>query len=325
MKKPNPLDWTPYWKSPSITSFGAMFPNNYDGLILEFWKRQLNGEFNHIVDIGCGNGALTWICNEILNQGSRKTHITGVDFADISPFKALGRKESDYPMIRFLGNTPAENLPFENHSIDLVVSQFGVEYTNLDKAIPEIARILTPDGRMSFILHDKESTLIRGATSRLENSRTVLNDIAIHDYALQLDDLYLRIQDPEARQSSVEHRELVTRINMLTNQVRDLVRDYSPGSSIHLYMNRLNLALENARNNKNAERKELIIFARESLRSNIERIEDLEMAALSVADRQRLVSLIQRTGFTVTEQDMLLLGNQDAIGTILIAQRQSVT
>ena len=69
-----------------------MFPNNYDGSILEFWKRQLIGEFNHIVDIGCGNGALVWICNEILNQGSGKTHLTGVDFADISPFKALGRE-----------------------------------------------------------------------------------------------------------------------------------------------------------------------------------------------------------------------------------------
>ena len=302
-----------------------MFPNNYDGPILEFWKRQLNGEFNHIVDIACGNGALMWICNEILNQGSGKTHITGVDFADISPFKALMRNERDYPMIRFMGKTPAENLPFENHSIDLVVSQFGVEYTNPEKAIPEIARILTPDGRMSFILHDKESTLIRGATSRLDDLRTVLNDIAIHEYALQLDDLYLRIKDPEARQSSVEHRELVTRINMLANQVRDLVRDYSPGSSIHLYMNRLNLALENARNNKHAERKDLIIFARESLRSNIERIEDLEMAALSVEDRQHLVALIQRAGFAVTEQDTLRLANQDNIGTILVAQRQSVT
>jgi len=322
MKQPDPQDWTPYWTRPSITSFGAMFPNNYDDSILEFWKRQLNGEFDHIVDIACGNGALTWICNEILNSGPRKTRITGVDFADISPFKALGRKESDYPEIRFIGNTPAEQLPFEDHSIDLVVSQYGVEYTNLDEAIPEIARILVSAGRMSFIMHDKESSIIRGATAHIDDYRTVLYDIALHDLALELDELYQRVRSSEKQQESRERgEELVRKINLSGDKIRNLIRDYQRRSPVHLYMERLNQALENARSNKKFGRKELMIQARNTLRSYIERIEDLEIAARSAEDRRHMVSLIEHAGFTITEESKLPYRNDDNIGTILVAQR----
>ena len=136
MQNSDPQDWTIFWKRSTTTSFPQIFPNNYDGSILEFWQRQLAGDFHHIVDVACGNGALTWVSNEILNNGPRKTNITGVDFADISPFKVLHRKKRDFPAIRFIGNTPAENLPFEDQSVDLVISQYGLEYTNPDKTIP---------------------------------------------------------------------------------------------------------------------------------------------------------------------------------------------
>ena len=70
MNFPDPKDWSLYWRRPTVTSFGDLFPENYDGAILEFWKTQLVGEFNHVVDIACGNGALTWLANEIINSRS---------------------------------------------------------------------------------------------------------------------------------------------------------------------------------------------------------------------------------------------------------------
>lgn len=321
MKQPDPQDWTRYWQRPTITSFGDMFPNNYDDTMLEFWQGQLTGELEHVVDIACGNGALSWIADDILNSGARKTRVTGVDFADIKPFRVLGKKQRHFPEVRFIGNTPAEELPFEDQSIDLVISQYGVEYTNLDETIPEIARVLVPAGRMSFILHDKESVIIKGATDRLEDCRTVLIDIAIHKYALELDALCRRITNPRLRQQSPEHRRLVLKINSLANQVRALVQGYPARSSIHQYMERLNEALAHARNNKNVDRKAMIMFARDALRAHIERVEDLEAAALSDEGRRHLVSLVENAGFTVTEQAPLPFRNDDNVGSVFVAQR----
>lgn len=151
MSNPDPQDWTPYWRRPTLTSFGDIFPNNYDGSILEFWQRQLTGQLQHVVDVACGNGALTWIANSILNRDGNRTRVTGVDFADIDPFAALKRKPGRYPQVRFIGNTPAEQLPFADASVDLLISQYGIEYSDLSRSVPEAARVLVPGA--SPVLH----------------------------------------------------------------------------------------------------------------------------------------------------------------------------
>ncbi len=321
MKEPDPQDWTPYWQRPTVTSFGDIFPDSYDGEILDFWKKQLRGKLDHVVDVACGNGALTWIGNDILNQGARKTRITGVDFADISPFRVLSKKKKLYPEVRFIGKTPAENMPFKDGSIDLVMSQYGIEYTNLEKTIPEIARVLVSSGRMSFVLHDKESVIIKRSTVNLDDYRTVLNDIAIHDFALEVDDLYRRVKNPATRQGSSEYQKLVSSINSSGEKVRALVRDYQGRSPIHLYMERLNQALAQTHDHQKTSRTALIHLAHDGLRAHIERIEDLEVAALSAEGRQHLVCLIENAGFAIIEKQMLPYKRDDNVGTTFVAQR----
>ncbi|MCK6371332.1 MAG: hypothetical protein L6Q83_08420, partial [Gammaproteobacteria bacterium] len=61
MKKLDIRYWGPFWRNPTITSFGKLFPDNYDGAMLEFWRRQVTADVADIVDLACGNGALTWI------------------------------------------------------------------------------------------------------------------------------------------------------------------------------------------------------------------------------------------------------------------------
>ena len=321
MRKPDPQQWGPYWERPTITSFGDMFPNNYDASILDFWQRQLTDRTGHIVDVACGNGALTWIANEILNRDGEKTRITGVDFADIAPFRVLRRNRDDFPSVRFIGNTPAEKLPFKDGSVDMVISQYGVEYTNLDETVPELSRVLVPAGRISLILHDKASTIIKGATAPLADFRTVLNDIAIHDAALRLENLYRRIRRPAARNGSTDIQGLVSTINAMANRVREIVRDYPPRSPIHLYMERLNQALDLARNNRAGNSKALIRQARDGLHTHIVRVEDLEAAALSPEGRRRLTALLQKENFSVIEESVLAYRDNDNIGTILVAER----
>ena len=101
MQKSTPESWSEMWKSPFITTFGGEFENNYDGPILDFWKSQLHGDLRHVADLACGNGALTWIANDLLNADGNKARVTGVDIASIDPFAVLGRNQHDYPQVDF--------------------------------------------------------------------------------------------------------------------------------------------------------------------------------------------------------------------------------
>ena len=55
-RKSDIASWSNMWRNPTVTSFSGMFPDSYDGSILEFWKTQLVSPFNQIVDLACGRG-----------------------------------------------------------------------------------------------------------------------------------------------------------------------------------------------------------------------------------------------------------------------------
>ncbi|MDH3978720.1 MAG: class I SAM-dependent methyltransferase [Gammaproteobacteria bacterium] len=120
------------WTRPTLTAFASSFQDNYDGPILEFWESQIIGDIGHVADLACGNGALTWIANDLLNKHESKTKVTGVDYAKINPFQVLERNPKDFPQVSFIGDTGVEKLPFADGSIDLVISQYGLEYSDLD-------------------------------------------------------------------------------------------------------------------------------------------------------------------------------------------------
>lgn len=321
MKKLNPEDWSPFWKNRTITSFRETFPDNYDGAILDFWRAQLTGRPAHVVDLACGNGALTWICNEILNEGRVRSQITGVDFSDIAPFTVLERDPARYPAVRFIGNTPIENLPFAGGSIDFFVSQYGLEYADPDRAIREIGRTLSPTGRIAFILHDRNSTITRNVTEHLDDFRLVLDEIRMHDLAVELADLFRQYPDPETRARQARFTALMARIRQASGRVDGLRRHHPPNSPLHLYVQRLNAAFDESRRQSDAQRRLLIAQARDGFTTHIRRVEDLRAASLTATDRDRLVSLLEAENLAVTALFTLAYGKEENIGTALCARR----
>ena len=321
MRRPEAQYWSPFWSNPTITSFGNLFPSNYDGLMLEFWKRQSCGDLQRVVDLACGNGALTWIANDLLNSGSGRTRITGVDLAAIDPFKALGRRAGDYPLVDFIGSTAIERLPFEEASIDLVISQYGVEYSDLDKTIPEIGRVLKASGKIGLILHDKESVIVKGAVQHLDDFKIVADDICLHDLLLDLDALRQADKNFKRLSQTVHYQSLQARINEDSYQIRLILRSHPPGSPVGPYLERLWKASEAVPGKKVVSQRPLIEHARDSLRGHIERIEDLYAAALSVAEQEHLIALIKREGFTITDNEVLRYKDNDNFGTVLAAHR----
>ncbi len=147
--------WSEYWSHGHMTSFSEEFKNNYEGELLNIWKpfiQQIkNGE--KMLDICTGNGALLLIADEQINN-TFSVKLVGVDFADVLP--VLERKR-----IQILPNINIHKLPFANQSIDYVTSQFGIEYSDIKTSLKEVSRVLKPGAKLQFVMHHKDSLIIK--------------------------------------------------------------------------------------------------------------------------------------------------------------------
>lgn len=176
--------WDRYWSYGNLHSFSQVRGGNYQGIIADFWRARCQrlAERCHVVDIAAGNGAIALLAREESDRLCKELEISAVDLANIDPCGQV----KDHPLaeklqrIRFYGGTPAESLPFEAGTIDLACSQFGVEYSDLAKSIPEIARVLRPGGTFAAVAHHQESILLKAARKELDQLNFVLNEVKLY-------------------------------------------------------------------------------------------------------------------------------------------------
>lgn len=325
MKHINIEAWTATWQAPVVTSFGTAQLDGIDGPALEFWRRQTEGRIDWLVDLACGNGALSWLFNDILNRDSRRTWITGIDLADIAPFEILDRAEQDYPAVRFIGNTALERLPFGDACVDLAVSQYGIEYSRLTLSIPEVARILKPGGRLAFILHDRDGALVREAVSPLTDYRMILHEIDAPGIILELGHLYQSADGgPQNPVTAGEYRRLIERLDKTTEVFVALNQRKPDLHPVLVYKSKLNEAFREAHKPQVHRKFDLSAFlgeARDALRDNILRLEQLAAVAPDEGARQRLCALLEQQGLTVTEIGPLHHSSGLVWGSTLTARR----
>lgn len=102
-----------------------------------------------ILDVGCGIGQF-FVGAGLLGTGRR---LVGLDVVP----QVLDHGRARFPEIDFtLGQ--AEALPFADASFDLVVARVSLNYTDLSRSLPEIARVLAPGGRLWATLHPVSRT-----------------------------------------------------------------------------------------------------------------------------------------------------------------------
>lgn len=322
MSKLTPEQWSALWTRDTVTTLDSMFPDNYDLSVAEFWKQLLDNEPARVIDLACGNGALVWLANDILNKNGDTTIITGIDSADIDPFKTLKKNKKDFPTLRFIGNTSIEELPFEDSSIDIAISQYGLEYSDLQRSIPELGRVLKPEAKTGFILHNDQSTILKGSTRYLKHHKLILNDIRIHELFLELDRLIGKSRNLTRISAKPKVRKKMIAINAASDRIKEIMKVIDPESEIQRYCIPMFDAFSEASVRKGVNRKKVIYQSISDLDDYIGRIEDLKSAALSTEDQALLVGLIEKEGFTITEMRAIAYSNSNNIGTALVASRQ---
>lgn len=75
-----------------------------------------------------------------------------------------GRQAGLYQNLSILDKTPFERLPFSAEQITILVSQYGIEYSNRDSDWAEVFRVLARKARIALILHKQSSQVTDVAT-----------------------------------------------------------------------------------------------------------------------------------------------------------------
>jgi ubiquinone/menaquinone biosynthesis C-methylase UbiE len=153
--------WRHYWRDNRLA---ACVPDNPDSAaaIETEWTDFFSGlpADTRVLDIATGNGVLLVWAAQAARATGRELGLTGIDLADIDPARFLPEHRADLSAARFIGGTAAESLPFADCSFDVVISQYGLEYADLDLALSEAARVLAPGGQLHWLAHGDDSIVV---------------------------------------------------------------------------------------------------------------------------------------------------------------------
>lgn len=161
--------------------------SNYDDRVAAGWRDFFKSlpAGSRILDLCTGNGAVAVIAAEIGSVHRRNFAITGIDLADIDPKRFVSRYGVIAQGVTFVPRSNCETLAYADGSFDAVVSQYGVEYSELDRTLDEAARILAPGGRIRFFLHAKEGTVVATTRKAIADADFLIDRQHICDKAAQ--------------------------------------------------------------------------------------------------------------------------------------------
>lgn len=165
MSQPELEHWSNYWRSGVQTSLPQDFKENYDGEILSFWNHQVEQleDGAKIVDVCTGNGAIAIIMAKMAIKLNKKIQITAVDISKINT-NALSKRydRKIMSMINFKSHCRIEQLHEQiEHEQDLIVSQYGLEYSDLNLSAQSMAKVMKSGGRLVFLSHSSQSDVFQ--------------------------------------------------------------------------------------------------------------------------------------------------------------------
>lgn len=155
--------WSNYWQTGAQTSLPQDFKGNYDGEIYQFWEQVVLDlrSGSRVLDVCTGNGAVALILADIAIKQNKKLQITAIDISEINVIHIKNNNPKEQTdMIKFISHCPIEKIDdliyFEQ---DAIVSQFGLEYSNLNYSAPALRNILKAQGDLIFIAHSNKSAV----------------------------------------------------------------------------------------------------------------------------------------------------------------------
>ena len=171
--------WNDYWHFDRLSSFEAVGETNYREDFAAGWRDFFDAlpAGASILDLCTGNGAIAVMAAEAGRRMGKHFRIVGVDAADINPYLYVTKHRDELAAIEFRPATPIEDLPFPAASFDAVVSQFGIEYSDLPRSVAELARLVAPNGSARLVLHAAEGAVVERSRRAIEEIDFLLHEV----------------------------------------------------------------------------------------------------------------------------------------------------
>lgn len=298
--------WSQYWQQGHLTSFGESFKGNYQGVLkslwLDFFKKCSSN--SRVLDIATGNGALIDLAIEAKRVDM---FYTGIDSATLS----ISGHLKDQPNIEFVENIKAESLPENLADYDYVISQFGLEYSDLTESIPEFVKKLKPNGQFMFVIHDSESIIVK------PNAATLLaaQQLSAPDGALQKLCELIDALDEEGV-SGANSEKFRSALNTCIKALAD--KDENA-----LWATNFPMLLKEVMNPRIslADKNKIIQLFKSELEGQIIRLSDLVGAAHDQTKFSNLVEILQSNGITVSDQKVINESPGNSIARLITGQK----
>lgn len=172
--------WSQYWHYDRIAScFDGAGQSNYDDSVAGGWRAFFGGlpDGARVLDLCTGNGAAALLAAETARESAKHFRIVAIDQADIDPAGHVSRHEEDYASIIFLRDTGVEALPFPDAGFGAVISQYGIEYSDLERSLPEAARMVAPGGRLRLVVHAADGKIAENSRKVIAEANLLLDEI----------------------------------------------------------------------------------------------------------------------------------------------------
>ncbi|MGY6517085.1 MAG: class I SAM-dependent methyltransferase [Lysobacteraceae bacterium] len=173
--------WSRYWASGSSHSCPGSFDERYAGAVSAFWHPLIQAlpADGRVLDACCGNGPIA----RMVVEQRPDCRVDAVDLAAPQPAWIADLAEADSGRVRFHGGVDVAGLPFPDACFDLVCSQFGLEYSDLDSALPEVRRVLATRGCLALVAHHAGSVLAQVAADEAGHLAWLLGASGLFDAA----------------------------------------------------------------------------------------------------------------------------------------------
>jgi ubiquinone/menaquinone biosynthesis C-methylase UbiE len=173
-------DWKAYWQTGLTTSCLSESKDDYPLAIKSFWIEQvlpLLKDKTQLLDLCSGGAGIPKLLIHSLHSKQTQLFCTSTDYTDIK-HKYLNINNSS---ITFKANCNCETLPFENNYFDCITSSFGIEYSNLDKTLEQIDRVMKPTGIFSAVVHTENSEIVLNSRQQIKQADFIIKKIRFFD------------------------------------------------------------------------------------------------------------------------------------------------
>jgi len=299
--------WSDYWKNDGQN--GEVYVNSKGdkpAYVIDYWRHHLADieRGSKLIDLACGAGSIYEnLSQETLNQ--LNLHAT-----DVAP-EALALISKRLPNVHARLCSTAD-MPFENHSFNAVLSQFGVEYAGIE-AFSEAARLVAQGGFLCVLSHYKEGYIDQRNKTFLDGAELAISSGFI-DHALAL---------TKATYAGASLQLERARIDFMKAEkmLSDSLKDHPEGIHQHLYFGFKQLYTKH-QSYYQSDITNWLEAMKKDINKSIVKVSEIRKVSLSSEQIERVRTLMSEQGLSnISIEPVMIPESQDVFAWSISAAR----